>query len=309
MRDKCANLLQTLRVNFERILQPHAVKPPENNYLHWPSEEIKMIAEREEFQLYSDDLFFRIYCAEDRPNVMVLCTLDIISALVDSGALAICDAAQKIATLCSWKVGISIEPRYVAYAIPASVDKAKSLNEAIKFLRADANAMAVLNRIWDPAKSFQESLAGASVLLSHIIQAPSTSPNKMASVMDIWCAKAKLRTDSEGPIDNIALLVASTAMRLAETDADFSAQLRSVYFALVEMEHGDKMDERKEKDAIVALGYMSAEIDVSSGLEGGRRLRVKIGAAFTPGTSEEEAFLRGYANASQDTALKTTQKQ
>ncbi len=308
MRDKCGALLRLLRANFKRIQQPHAVKPEEKTYLHWASEEIKALAAKDEFQLYSDDFFFRIYCGEDRSNLAQLCTLDIISALVDSGALAITDAAQKIATLCAWKVGVSIEPRYVAYAIPASVDQASSPTAATKVLRADSTAMAVLNRIWDPAKSFQESVSATSILLSHFIQAPNTSLNKTASVMDIWCGKAKLRTDAEGPIENIALLMALTTMSLAEIEKDFSKQLQAIYFALVEMEHGDKMDESKEKDAIVALGYMSSEVDLANGLQGDKRLRIKIGAAFTPGTSDDDAFARGYSNAAQDAALKMIRK-
>lgn len=308
MQGKCAELLKLLRANFERIQQPHAVKPAEKDYMHWATEEIKSIVRKEEFRLYSDDLFFRIYCSEERASAADICTLDIISALVDLGALDISAAAQKIAMLCAWKVGVTIEPRFIAYAIPATVDQAKSPTAALKTLRTDSNAMAVLNRIWDPSKSFQDSLKDASLLLAQLIQNTSTSLNKMAVTMDIWCAKAKLRPDSESPIENIALLMAWTAMRLADGDADYTQQLRSVYLALVEMEHGDKMDEGKEKDAIAALGYTSSEVDVINGLEGNKRLRIKLGAAFTPGTSEDEAFARGYFNAAQDAALKATRK-
>ncbi|MCX7289571.1 hypothetical protein [Janthinobacterium sp.] len=153
----------------------------------------------------------------------------------------------------AWKVGVSIEPRYIAYALPASLDQVSSPTAASKVLRADSNAMAVLNGIWDPSRSFQESLMAASLLLLHIIQNSDTSLNKMAAPMDIWCAKSKLRPESVSSIENIALVVAWTAMHLAENDLSFSMQLRRVYFALVEMEHGDKMDEGKEKDATIFL--------------------------------------------------------
>lgn len=307
-QEKCATLLQVLRANFERIQQPHAVKLAEKHYPHWASEEIKAIVQKDEFQLYSDDLFFRIYCSEGRPEVAELCTLDIINALVDSGALAISDAARKIAMLFAWKVGVSIEPRYIAYALPASLDQVSSPTAASKVLRADSNAMAVLNGIWDPSRSFQESLTAASLLLLHIIQNSDTSLNKMAAAMDIWCAKSKLRPESVSSIENIALVVAWTAMHLAENDLSFSMQLRRVYFALVEMEHGDKMDEGKEKDATIFLGYISSEMDLTNRLEGSKRLRIRIGSAFTPETSEEAAFVRGYSQASQDAALRTVRE-
>ncbi|MFZ6768528.1 hypothetical protein ACO0LM_15825 [Undibacterium sp. Di26W] len=308
MSNKCAALLKVLRENFEKIQQPHAIKPVEKNYLHWASEEIKIIIARNEFLLYSDDFCFRIYCGEDRLDATGFCTLDVISALVDSGVLAISNAAQKIAKLCAWNVGISIEPRYISNVIPASIDQAESPTEAIKFLRAETSAMNVINKIWDPAILFQESLMSASILLSHFIQDLNTSLNKMASMMGIWCEKTKFLADAKEPIESIALLVAWTAIHLTKTNTDFSKQLRSIYLALIEMEYGDQMDENKEKDAIITLGYVSSNVDVLNELQEDKRMCIKIGAAFTPGTSEEEAFVRGYSKAAQDTALMATGK-
>lgn len=303
MHVKCAALLKVLRENFEKIQQPHAMKPAEKKYFHWASEEIKLIIEKNEFQLFSDDLFFRIFCQDGRPDIADLCTLDIISALVDSGLLAITDAAQKIAKLCAWNVGLSIEPRYISHTIPTSVDQADSPTAATKCLRADASAMAVINRVWAPDKLFQESLRDASALLSYLIQDANTSLNKITSIMDIWSVKAKFRTDAGDPIKNIALLVAWTSIRLAEAGADFSKQLRSIYIALVEMEHGDIMDESKEKDAFVTLGYVSSKADTLNKLQENKRLLIKIGAAFVNGTSEAEAFMHGYFRAAQDITL------
>ena len=309
MQEKCATLLRNLRANFERIQQPHAVKPAERTYLHWASEEIKSIVKRGEFQLYSDDLFIRIYCREGCADPSDVCTLDIISALVDLGAISIREAAQKIATLCVWKVAFSIEPRYILYCIPQFVDQAKSPTAATKILRADTNAMTVLNRIWDPAISFDESLSRASILLSHFIQDPNASFNTMTAAMDIWCAKAKLSTDPESSIKNIALVVAGTAMCLVETNTDFFKKLRAVYSALVEMDYGDKMDECSEKDSIVVLGYICSEVDMANGLANNNQLLKKIGSTFTKGTSDEEAFSCGYSNASLDAGLRVIREQ
>ena len=308
-QEKCASLLRILRENFEKIQQPHAVKPVEKDYLHWASEEIKLIVKRGDLQLYSDDLFFRIYCSEVHPAFASICTLDIISALVDLSLLTAGDAAQKIAMLCAWKVGIVIEPRFVAHTIPEALDQAKSPTAAVKLLRLDANAMAVLNRIWDPSKEFKDSLLDASKLLHHLIQENGAALNKMTAAMDIWCGKAKLRSDSESPIDNIALLVAWTARRTPQPNSDFSSQLRRVYLALVEMEYGDRMDENKEKDSLATLGRKCLEMDLANNLEGNDRTRVRLGAAFTEGTSEEAAFIEGYSRASQEAALRVINKQ
>lgn len=308
-QEKCASLLRILRENFEKIQQPHAVKPVEKYYLHWASEEIKLILKREDLQLYSDDLFFRIYCSEDHPTFASICTLDIISALADLGLLTAGEAAQKIAMLCAWKVGIVIEAKFVAYAIPETLDQAKSPTVAAKSLRLDADAMAVLNRFWDPSKEFKDSLLDASKLLHHLIQENGASLNKMTAAMDVWCGKARLRSDSKSPIGNIALLVAWTARRPPQPNSDFSSQLRRVYLALVEMEYGDRMDVNKEKDSLVALGRMCLEMDLANNLEGNDRTRVRLGTAFTEGTSEEAAFIEGYSRASEEAALRVINKQ
>ena len=89
-------------------------------------------------------------------------------------------------------------------------------------------------------------------------------------------------------------------MRLSGDDGALHKRLSAVYFALVEMEHGDQMDEDKEKDAIVRLGRLSWTFDDAQNLKGDERLCIKLGATFTQGTSEEGTFLSGYSDAARD---------
>ena len=80
-------------------------------------------------------------------------------------------------------------------------------------------------------------------------------------------------------------------------DPHMSRQLWWVYRALVEYEHGDRMDDDKYRDAIRVAGEAAAEIDQRFSLSGARSMRERLTQGLTDGTSDSDLFNSSYANA------------
>ncbi|MGZ5011050.1 MAG: hypothetical protein ACXV8P_12010 [Methylobacter sp.] len=71
-------------------------------------------------------------------------------------------------------------------------------------------------------------------------------------------------------------------------------KLWSVYRLLIALQHGDRMDEAKEKAAIALAGEIAAQLDHKNNFLGDQSLRSRLVLGLTPGTSDTDEFNLGY---------------
>src|SRR5690606_25438641 len=128
----------------------------------------------------------------------------------------------------------------------------------------------------------------------------STNTNRVESIsalMGLWFGKAKLHKDSPHPPERLlAILLLSAVGDEPPICAESSRMLWNVYRHLNEFQHGDRMDESKERDAIILVGRIAAEIDHRQNFTGDRSLRSRLALGLTPDTSDADAFNTGYNN-------------
>ncbi len=303
VRDKFASLQRSLRDNFARIQQPHVRKPAErDDWAPWSSEEIKALAANGNM-LYSDDAMFRMYCEIDQDPPVGICTLDVLGGLNEAGFLTTFETAKKVSLLCSWQVGLAVDFKYQAAIIPAAVESASSVDAAMTLLHRDPDSAAIFNSIWDPDKPFSDFLQAASALLRALLDDPTSHVMKVKALMGIWYGKAKLRRDTAPPLDCIALLVVRAAITGSKIDEGLAKRLIGVYLSLIEVEHGHRMDEQKERESLINLGRVCGEVDLTNNLEGDSSCRTRLGQGFIKGTGDDDRFAIGYSDAIQGLAV------
>lgn len=302
-RDKFAAIQRALRANFARIQQPHVREPADrDDWTPWASEEMKILTANG-VPLYSDDAMFRVYCENEPARPPGICTLDVLGALNEVGALTTRETAQKVSLLCSWQVGLSVDFKYQAAILPLAVDTAKSVADAMTLIHRDPDSTAIFNSIWDPDKPFLDFLRAAASLLRELVDDTYSHPLRAKALMGIWYGKAKIRTNTAPPLDCIALLVVRAAITVPGLDRDSSKRLIDVYSSLIEVEYGDRMDEQKERESLVNLGRICGEIDLTNQLEADSSSRHRLGQAFTKDTSDESCFAKGCSEAMQQVAI------
>lgn len=298
-RNKLLALQAALKGRFQDIEQPEADVPAEDSFAkaRWSSEEIVAIAKTSRYMIYSDDALFRIYANPPKENPPSICTLDLLHALDEAGLLSPNDVAKRLATLCSWRVGLLIVPRYQRAILPEALDGAKSLGEAVDVLRADKNCYNLFSGIWNLDKQFSELQGHAGALLRDLIDDRRMPVQSTAALAAFWLGKAKLHKDAPMPVDRLAaLLIMQTAFVERPLDEDSARRLWRVYGYLIEAEHGDRMDEDIYRYSFELAGSVAAEIDQQQSLSGERALRTRLIKGLTDGTSEHDRFANAYDN-------------
>ena len=84
--------------------------------------------------------------------------------------------------------------------------------------------------------------------------------------------------------------------------AEATRRLWGVFFLLVELEHGNRMDEAKERDATALAGEIAARHNHQHQWQGDRSLFRRFSAGLTPGTSAFEVFEKAHQKALADLA-------
>lgn len=247
--------------------------------------------------LYSDDAIFRVYCEIPETAPPSFCTLDVLKALEERGLLSVRDVAEKISKLCAWNVGLNIELKYQVAILPSELGQVRSVSSGIDVMRASAQCMAIYDSIWDLHKSFESLMGHAISILREFTSTKASRVESVAALMGLWFGKAKLHKDSPHPPERLlVLLLLSTVGKEPSISDEASRMLWNVYRLLIEFQHGDRMDEAKERDAIVLVGTIAAEINHNKKFTGDRSLRSRLALGLTPDTSDADAFNTGYNN-------------
>ena len=298
-RAQCLSLRNELKAHLTQIAQP-AVPGTDSDELigsRSASEQIRVLVAAGHYELYSDDLFFRIYCLEQGSRAGV-CTLDFLRICEEKGLLSSIEVAEKYALLFSWNVGLRIELRDQLAVLPEGLAQATSLGEAVDMMRASAKTVAVFDAIWDLGKSMRDLRLHASAVLRNTIGDSRNSLVSISALLAFWFGKVRLHPDvNVNPELILAQLIAAGASPASALKPQTATRLWSVYFALIEFHHGKSMDQDKEKEAIRRLAALCAGLDSASGEFADNSYRRQLGAGLESGTANAEIFLSGYYDA------------
>ena len=299
-RQKVVDLQVAMREHLSQIRQPSAEAggPLEDQKSLDPaSDEVKKIAFGGGYQIYSDDAAFRLYCSGGDDKPQGICTGDLIAALEDSGALTLAEAAEKFAQLAAWNVGVTLHLKYQIAVIPAELDAVRAVKDGLRVLQGSASFMAMANGMWTVRKDYMDVQRHIVAVLLALLSEPSNKPESIASIVGVWFVKAKLRVDSPAePLDIIVNTFALAAANVARMDERFSQRVWSAFKALVEFEAGDRMDERKERQALEALARRCADVDAPAKLPPESKLRARFLTGLSAGTADHDAFMAAYAD-------------
>lgn len=295
MQQKCSSIRSFLRENFERVLQPYAdVEENDMGYDRF-SDEAKSIVAKGNYTVYSDDMLIREYLTEGLPEAKSLCSLDLIEALSNDQRISAVAAAEKVALLCEWRVTLPVQFRHIAELLFKATPAVRNVDAGMVAIRKQSSLMSIFNNIWHGEMSASESVTRAARLVAYLLSAADESVPLISSAAALWCGKAKLQFSDVVPLDNEALLIIHVAAMLPTVDQAMSNKLISIYRQLVEAEHGARMDEQKERDGLVNLGRLCEQVDSVRADRNGAPLREHLSRGLTDGTSDSEAFHRGYA--------------
>jgi tetratricopeptide (TPR) repeat protein len=304
-RQKAIDLQLAMRQHLSQIRQPSididfetdGADVDDENSLDKPSDDTKKIAEGDEYQIYSDDAAFRLYCSGGNENSQGICTGDLIVALEEAGALTISEAADKFARLVEWNVGVTLQLKYQIAAIPAELGAARTVKEGVNVLHSSTSFMAMANGMWAIRKDYMEGQRHIVAVLITLLGEPSNKPELIASIVGVWFLKAKLRADAPHmPMDILVQTFALAAANMNQIDERFSQRLWTAFKALVEFEAGERMDERIEREGLTALARKCAEVDVNGRLASDGMLQARFLAGLHKGTAEYDAFMKAYTD-------------
>jgi tetratricopeptide (TPR) repeat protein len=293
-RNKLLSIQSALKSHFADIEQPEAAPPSEDHFdeNHWASLEIVEIAKSGKYLVYSDDALFRIF--SQQPSV---CTLDLLCALDHAGELSAKEVATKIATLCSWRVALSITPRHQLAILPDALGTAKSIADGIQAMLADEHCTALFGGIWNIEKPFSDLQGHAGITLRNLADDSKNSITSVAALAGFWLGKVRLHKHAPTPADRLAALLIGQASYIEHSlTTEAARRLWSVYSDLIVDIHGHFMDDEKLWQSIRQLGAVAADADKQHSLSGDRSLRTRLAGGLNEGTREYDLFNNEYSS-------------
>lgn len=293
-RGRCKALQDELKAYLGQIVQPSIALNEDDKHLRMgrATEEIKQLCQTGAYQLYSDDGIFRLYASGADGAPQGLCTGDLLALLEETGQITLREAAEKIATLCSWHVGLSIALRYQLAIVPDAVLSARNILQGVELLQKDDLFMAMATAMWDVRSDFEKMFHHIGAVLRDVVARHEIPTVAVASFVGVWYIKAKLRGHS--PFLIIAGMVSYAAVSGPPLDDESSRRLIAVFRNLLELEFGSRMDEQREREGITLLAQECARLDdeLSSSEV---RSKDRLLKGFTAGTSDADLFSSSYS--------------
>jgi hypothetical protein len=297
-REKCIAIQNTLQKNFEKILQPRVGESEftAGNVDMRDSEELKFLSRQPSFLLYSDDALFRIFCAENDPSFMGICTLDILYAMESQLLLNETEAAEKVGQLCIWGVGVAILPSWQLASLPSSLNQVGNIFEGVETIRSSPTCIAMFNGMWDhPQLNYQDMQAHAGHLLSTMLADVSRTTTSIASLMAIWCEKTKgLAGIPPDDLTKLASLARQTIFCQDKVTDVFSARLWEVYLLLASHVHAGPWNLGALVDAVTTIAVLAANSDFYSQNFNRKSLKAALEMGLGSEADERVIFKRAY---------------
>jgi hypothetical protein len=297
-RERCLGLQKALKPHLASILQPSPSGEVSDAYsLGRSNTQIVEICAKEaaRFKLYSDDFAYRVFCAGES-EVDGFCTLDLLAALVEVGLLTPVEKARKMARLCKWRVGVVVPLLDILLLLPPSLQSTRTVSQGVQVLDAEPELVSVISAIWDYRLPFDHALEHAARVLRVLLGQASLSDIAVTSLLRQWYVKASLKKDAPpDSLQTITLLILFAALA-NDLPKPHVKRLWSIFTALVEAHHGDRMDEALEREAIRLLGRQCAALEaIEPGT--GEVVHGVFNECLTQGTTEQASFSAAYTAA------------
>lgn len=314
-RSKCIALQDALKVHLAVIEQPsiadfseggedidgdaeNAVSDDDGDDRIYGSEHrelVRLCRQDDTYRLYSDDLAFRILTAEsDHPDG--ICTMDVLAGLHEAGLITKKIQAQKVSSLCGWRVGVVVPMDVITSLFPDDLASASTAKYGMERLDRQLELKAVLDAVWDFRSPFDKMLAHAAAVASAMADDKMFSGTVIAAFLGQWFVKATMKNDAPAnPLEAMAKVIVSAAAR-PELSSVSASKLWLAYRLLVEFHHGSLMDEAREADAIRLLGRECASIYKLNAAVG-EKVHASLRSGLTEGTSDDSHFTKGFSDA------------
>jgi tetratricopeptide (TPR) repeat protein len=290
---KCKELQDRLKEHYSQILQPDSEPEGDDKLISPSGEEIKRLCASDEFVLYSDDVTFRIYCGGDDANEQGICTGDFLSGLEEIGTLTTAEVAQKLSMLCGWHVGLLIEFKYQMAIVPNALKAVENVVIGVDLLQRSPAFMSMATAMWDFRSEFAVGVLHVGSMVKAMIEDTELSASAIASLLGVWYVKAKLRSEAPHPPINILInIIQLAAAHNPKMNEHSVHRLWSVFLALVEFEHGNRMDEQKEREAIELMAQQCAKTDLEIRGTLVSNLSERLKQGLTSGTANADHFAK-----------------
>lgn len=320
-RAKCAALQDALKGHLGAIEQPSIVDVSESDedledgfkdatseareddriYGSEHRELVQLSGPGGRFRLFSDDLAFRILTAQsDRPDG--ICTLDVLAGLQEVGLLTAQQHAQKVASLCAWRVGLVVRMDVITSLLPVGLAAVGTAKAGMDMLDAQGDLKAVLDAVWDFRSPFDKMLGHAAAVAREMADNTAFSGDTLAAFLGQWFVKAAMKADAPSSPLQVLLKVTIAAAARQPLSMEAAGKLWRAYLLLIEFHHGNSMDEKREAEAIALMGRECASIYRQNAVLGDA-LQSSLRRGLTAGTSDEQHFAKGYTDALQQLAL------
>ncbi|UUZ72719.1 hypothetical protein LP415_03615 [Polaromonas sp. P1(28)-8] len=309
-RSRCQQLQQELKTYLDQILQPSAEYGEDderNDGFSKATEVIKNLCVKGSYQLYSDDALFRLYALGADGAPQGVCTLDVIDAMEERELLTAVEAAHLVSKLCAWHVGVHVLFRYQVAILPDALVTVKNVQSGIGLLQGTPSYIAMATAIWDVRASVEKLYEHMASVIRRLIENVNLSDIAIASVVGVWYLKMKLHDEALSPaIGIIANTLALSAAALPTITVNTSKRFWNILMAMVELDHGNSMDEDKEREAIRLMAKLCVGYDVKAP-DLPESFKDRFLKGLTKDTSPADTFLSAYtetAIANQVAAMK-----
>lgn len=285
-----------LQRNIQRIVQP-------GNPFRWSDdeskldkalEEVKQLASTGRYSLYIDDLRARQYIELDQDAVPSITTIDILIEADRRDVLTTSEVSKKLAALIACKVIIPVKGQYFLAAIPSLVDGVDDVEALLRILGDDETFSEMAGGLWDVRKDYGSSINHVAFQMAHIAKSHDAKIELLAAVWETWLASVKFRADLPYTALEHAANCLVLAASLARTDPFAIKRLWDSYVLIVQIVHGETMDEAREAEARELVGQVTAKIAQEKEPEFRDAISTIMASGLRDGTEEFDRFSSAY---------------
>jgi hypothetical protein len=172
--------------------------------------------------------------------------------------------------------------------------------DAVGVLQGDPIANPIFEGIWNVRKSYEQLVTDAGNIIAFLVQEPRNRSETIAAVWALWYIKAKLRIDVviTPPLRHTVLAMLKAVAVLRSAEPAVYKLLWESFLHLVQFEFGDRMEVKKEQEAIELVGLVTAQIEFSTPASAAPiSLKDRLLKGITEGTVYHAWFMKSYSDA------------
>ncbi|MPV64629.1 DUF4365 domain-containing protein [Burkholderia sp. BE17] len=284
-------IMAFIRENVARIEQPRVELPARVGRLH-PANLVQEAEalNRSGYCLYADDELLRLACKESIGVENSFCTLDLLRWAKEREDLPIDTVCQAYAQLCTWHVGIRVPLDVFLAPLAGPVPSGGSLGQVAEKLERNELFTVLSRAVWWPDKDYAQMLGHIGAVVISMLATKGTSDELIAAVWSAWLSKIQFARSASGQREYRAASLFHIASQLSGTSM---RRAWSAYKFTVELEHGERMDKAKEKDAIQRAAEFCSAAALEYSPHDGAKVIQNLQSCVVEGTEEAEWFSSG----------------